>query len=826
MVVLAGLSGGLFGQDLPKYQIGIIHEGSSWYFDRASEAFLAELKPLAKDRYEFAATRFDASGEGMAESFRAALADPEIDLVYAAGLVASAYAVNLPEAQRTKPVMAAALLFGDRSNGLISSEGTSAVKNLTFISEPTRVYADLALLKRLAGTSEIFVPLDAGFIEESPGLNEAAEQLGESIGVSVRVVPLRSQSQSVLDVVPPRARAVYVPILPQVSEGERISIYRALARRGAVTVSMLGEEEVKVGALAGLASDTSSAVARRTAVNVHQLLQGGSTANLPVVLPVRDQLLVNLTTAELTGWSPSYDISLEADFVNEPLPSGGHMTLTKALEMATRFSAETIITREDENIEAENTRLARSDLLPQVDSTYTHSRSKTNDGPISTVVSPQDFHEHALGVEVSQVLYSDLVLSNLGAQKRTERATKLDTLSTELDAKQQAASAYFEYLEAESLYKIEKENVRISSDNLQLAKLRIDIGSAEPSEVFRWEQALARDRATLIQRDADRELALIEFNRILASPREARWRFEEITLSDNEFYFLDERLDRLLTNREEVRRFRTFLRWYAVENSPELMSFDHSLSAQGILLRQQRRSFFVPEIALVAGAETNSFEADVIRRSEEDEVTLGIEFSLPLYTGGARNAELRQRQAVIRQIEATREQALQQLEANALSAFHAVEAAHPNIRLSRVSLDAAQKNYDSVLDKYSQGASTILDLLDAKDQLLSESQQSASAVYDYLDAIYQMQRSIAWFEQEKGPNERSELLDLISAFMEGNVPLTHEPSTVPEFEAAEAILIARPIPAAEKSDPDPPEQQVSPKKRGLFDLFKKKDPSR
>ncbi|MEM1442546.1 MAG: TolC family protein, partial [Verrucomicrobiota bacterium] len=555
-------------------------------------------------------------------------------------------------------------------------------------------------------------------------LTEASKELGESIGISVRIIPLR-KSQSVLDVIPPRARAVYVPILPHSNEAERVSIYRALSRRGVVTVSMLGEEEVLLGALAGLASDTTSAVARRTAVNVHQILQGGSTASLPVVLPVRDQLLINLTTAKLTGWSPSYDISLEADFVNEPLPPGGHMTLTKALEMATQFSADTVITREEENIEAENTRIARSNLLPQVESTYTHARSKTNDGPPSTIVAPQDFHEHALGVEVSQVLYSDLVLSSLGAQKRTERATKLDTLSAELDAKQQAASAYFEYLEAEALYEIEKENVRISLDNLQLAKLRIDIGSAEPSEVFRWEQALARDRATLIQRDSNRELALIEFNRILASPREARWRFEDIQLAEDEFYFLDEKLDRLLTNRDEVRRFRTFLRWYAVENSPELLSFDHTLGAQGILLRQQRRSFYVPEIALVAGAETNSFEADVLRRNEEDEITLGIEFSLPLYTGGARNAELRQRQALIRQIEATREQALQQLEANALSSFHAVEAAHPNIRLSRASLEAAEKNYDSVLDKYSQGASTILDLLDAKDQLLSESQQAA-----------------------------------------------------------------------------------------------------
>ncbi|MEM9018598.1 MAG: hypothetical protein AAGC68_16440, partial [Verrucomicrobiota bacterium] len=131
----------LSGQDLPDYEIAIIHEGESWYFDRASDAFLSELRPLAQDRYNFTTTKLDANTGGLADTFQAAFDDPDINLIYAAGLAASAYAANLPEVQRTKPVVAAALFFGDRSDGLISPEGTSTARNLTFISEPTRIAA-------------------------------------------------------------------------------------------------------------------------------------------------------------------------------------------------------------------------------------------------------------------------------------------------------------------------------------------------------------------------------------------------------------------------------------------------------------------------------------------------------------------------------------------------------------------------------------------------------------------------------------------------------------------------------------------------------------
>ena len=94
-------------------------------------------------------------------------------------------------------------------------------------------------------------------------------------------------------------------VQPRLEVTARKTLYQKLAERGAVTVSMMGIEEVKLGALAGLAPNNNAAISRLAALNIHQLLQGVSAVNLPVYLPVQDQLVINATTAKtLVGHPP------------------------------------------------------------------------------------------------------------------------------------------------------------------------------------------------------------------------------------------------------------------------------------------------------------------------------------------------------------------------------------------------------------------------------------------------------------------------------------------------------------------------------------------
>jgi ABC-type uncharacterized transport system substrate-binding protein len=90
-------------------RIAIVRDGDSEFFDGLVQGFETELGDLAKDRYAFELLHeFNAKGSasGVVAQLRKALNDPRVDVVYTAGIVASAKAQDLPAALRTKPVVA------------------------------------------------------------------------------------------------------------------------------------------------------------------------------------------------------------------------------------------------------------------------------------------------------------------------------------------------------------------------------------------------------------------------------------------------------------------------------------------------------------------------------------------------------------------------------------------------------------------------------------------------------------------------------------------------------------------------------------------------
>ena len=701
-----------------EYTIAIVSDGDSWYFDRNQQLLVEELQSLARDKYSLKIKdefKGNYDGDEIGQLLRQALADPEVDLIYTSGVISSERASKMPEAERTKPVLAGAVFFSDARTQKLTEQGASTRPNYTFISEPNRVAADLMQLKNLTGAATIHIAVDDAILPELAEIQAAQTMFQAALGVTIRVHAIPPSPKAALSKIPAGALAVYVPILARMDEDARREFYTGLASRGAVTMTMAGHEDVLLGAVAGLAPDDKEAVARRAAINVDRILLGANTNTIPVVLPVQDRFVINAAAAQRANWSPTYDTMLEAELIGEfGVTRREPISLHDAMKIAARQNSDVIIAREEEGIQAQETNIIRSGLLPQISSDIAIQRSETDDPTSSTPgVTEQTLEAAGLGggatttrsygADLRQVLFNDQLTSGLKAQRKNELATKLDTTSTELDAMDSASGAYFDYLEANALYQIEKQNLRLSQNNLQLAQLRVDIGSAEPSEIYRWQQSVARDKATLIQRKATREINLTDFNRTLALPRDAQWDFTDIELDDGDIYFLDEQLSPLLNNLSEFHRFRSFILWYATENSPELASFDETLSAQGIILRQRKRSFFMPEISASAGydrlvLETNQFDLD-----GQDELNAGISFSYSIFEGGNRRAELLQQKGQIRQLAAQREQAVQQIETGAIIAFENLGSAHPNIRLSRMSLEAASKNYDSVREKYAQG---------------------------------------------------------------------------------------------------------------------------
>ncbi|MEM9478097.1 MAG: TolC family protein [Verrucomicrobiota bacterium] len=829
--------------------LGIVRDGDSWYFDMFVEAMEKELLALAKGNYSLVVDDQFHGGDDpqkIGAELKRAIDNLQVDAIYAAGVVATERAARMPDAERTKPVVGGALQFSNEREK-INDLGRSTAPNFSFTTAPQRVTADLALAKRLSGSRSVHVIIDQIMRGEMPHIDEAKARIEEELDSVSTFVWTGPTASDALSKIPASAEIAYVTILPRMPDVEREKLYTGLAERGIPTISMYGVPEVRnVGAMASLNPDNLNAIARRAALNLHQLFTGSKTQDLPVLLPVQDQLVINETTAEKTGWSPTYDVSLEADFVNETRAGFKDITLEKAMSLAAEQNIDILIAREDEAIARGDVAIGRSFLLPQVSVAASHARIDRSDR-IDPSMTPDYNHQGSYGLELRQILFNDEAIASFRAQKRNLTSIQLDTFSIQFDAIEIAALAYFDLLTAEALYAIEKENLRLTEDNLQLARLRQNIGAADRTEVFRWEQDRARSKSSLIQRDFNRRDAMVALNVALGVPRETMWTSDEWvnpdfdpaeesgpnskpyrTLGPEESAFLDESMNNLIKRKSDFENFGAFVQFLAVDNSPELLSFDELLAAQGIILEQRQRSFFLPEISGSLDADRVVSGSEFASTDGENEITAGVQLSFPLFEGGKRKAEVEQQGANIRKLAAQRESAVQQIEQRALAAVHGIGATHPNILLSNEALVAARKNFSSVQDKYQIGAASILDLLDAQSSLLAQAQEDAIASFSYMQQVNSLQRSIAWFEFQKSAEEKAQMEQMLRVFLEGGTITTRNgtfPPAAQKKPEQPAPTPAKPSSPPETSAEETPlsdQPEPGPVRKRLRQLFQKK----
>ena len=757
-----------------KVTFALVRDGFNPYIEKFSSLVFSYLSELAGKKYSIASKTFngDNTPAGIQEQLRRALRDPHVEIVIGAGMIVTQLAARLHSQERNKPVFGAFPQLSELEEGLVTEQGTSAVPNFTFAATPDRVESDLRMLRKLTKVETIHGIIDSGLVALFDDWEEELAEMQRKVGAKLILHGVETRATQALSSLPKDVKTVYVGILPRFSEAELRYLFTAMVNRGIFSLAMSGQHAIDLGAAAALATDLRDPLARRSAVNLHQLALGFETGDLQVYLPNEDQLVINLAVTEGIGWSADYETYLSADFVNGFARGQGlPLTLEEAMDIAAEKNPDAAAARAGQAVSQADTRIARSALMPQLSLNGQHNIQRIKD-PINFVpgaLAPERQHAGSYGLQLRQILFDDSVWSNFRAQRRVLDSKRLDALSSELDARALGGTAFLQTVLAEVLHEISAENLRLTESNLRLARLRVEIGTADPSEIYRWESEVARGRANLAGNQAMVDNSRVELDRVLNAPADADWAPTRIELKEGDFYFMGRHLGSLITDYAAVRRLDKFMRTVAMENSPELASFDQNLEAQGILLSQKQRIYFLPNVNLQASYARGVQGIETQEALGQDEWTAGLDVSLPLFQGGRRYADTARQKALIEQLRQQRQSALQSIQQRTAKALNNMGADHANILLSRRAVAAAQKNYDSVRQKYSLGAATILDLLDAQSGRLLQRQQEASATYNYLIDVVSLQRAIAWFEATKDEDEKRQLLGRLEVFL-GSTP--------------------------------------------------------
>jgi len=747
---------------LPIKTIAILRDEPSPHFEKIITGFLTYLQPLARDQYKLEVLPVAPRNTSLAEiknTLITTLDNPKVDAIFTAGIAASDAALRLDPAQRTKPIIAGAMEFSDLEYTLIDKEGSSKVPNYSFVLVPNRLRSDLSTLSSLAKTKIIHVLLEEQIIKTlSAELTKNVDAFEEANDLDIRIVPLSPNDIS-LSNLPTDSKAVYVPVLPTLTEKQRHAIFATLTRRNKIHLTMLGPDDVNAGAFASVAPRVTDTLHRRLGLNIHQALLGVNTTHLPVILRLADQLKINLVTARNIGWSPDYDTSLSATFFkqDEVQKSTGNLTLESAMAMAAKQNPDIKAAKASwlSSLADIRSGIAQysttADLVGQAGIQGTHDR-------INSIQTPRRAGSVSLGIEVNKLLYSDQLYQQIESLAQRAEAVKLNAQSITYDTVESAAHAYLDSLLAEALYDIQRKNVLLVQENLGLSEIRREIGAQDDTDTLRWQASLASARSGLIQADSSRRIARTNLNVSLATDSQKHWALKDIALTDQQTYFLNDSFSKLVSDQKGFQGFIRFSRALASANAPELKSFDYNLRAEGIRLAERKDRHKKPQVALSASVQRVFQDSTSTSSGRQNEWTVGIGFTLPFLEKDLREANVSKIQAGITQLQAQRERAVYLVEQRALFACYNMAASHPAMRLSRRARISSEKNYSGIREKYSLGQVNVVNLIDAQSNLLAQQQAEANATYSYLKDAISLQRSIAWFEYSKSKTQVADFI--------------------------------------------------------------------
>lgn len=684
---------------------------------------------------------------GIAEALDSLLADPAVDIIITAGLIATHTAAHHPNL--TKPVIGTAVA------DVVLQEfphdaGRSGKKNFVYLADDHTVGADLDQFHAMVGFRHLVIPADTVIFDALPELPRLAARAEARLGVEIEFIEVDGRAQPVIEALPGAADAVYVPPLPRLGSAELRALAEGLAARRLPSFTLVGQHYLEFGFLmtgAGRDVDLTRA-ARRVALNVQAILLGRAAESLKVALSQPRKLAINMPVARAIGFAPRWQdlegaVVLGADD-DDRTPT---MTLVDALEHALGANLALRLSEIAPRIAAADVSSARAELLPSLGlgtGLSVIDRDRANpavqaqrDGDISLSARQLVYGERAwAGYTIARYLRE--------AEDQALRVAILDTL-------EQTSSAYLNVLFADAELAVRRSNIQVTEANLERALARQSIGQSGRGEVLRWQSELAIDRQDFYRAQATVDTARVELRRVLNLPPDA-----PLTVGDDGIPALIE----LLGNKRFQRLFDTADRWklmreFHVEiglaQAPELARIDALRAGAERRVLAARRAYYVPDVSVVGrgterllrGGRAASLAGTGL---DETDWSVGLEAELPLYLGGARDAERDQAGLELARTRLQRADTALAIRARIETAMERTAGSWPAIRLSRAAAAAARDNLDIVIDAYATGSASITELNDAQDAALTAELAAAQARYRFMLDYVQILRAVADFD--------------------------------------------------------------------------------
>jgi outer membrane protein len=373
-------------------------------------------------------------------------------------------------------------------------------------------------------------------------------------------------------------------------------------------------------------------------------------------------------------------------------------TLREALVSTYRANPNLTAQREALKATDATVAIARSAGRPSVSATVGLTRDLTRSGRFDTGLSKGPFVTG--GVDLSMPLFQGgTVRNDIKAAKTRVEAGRATLRAVEGDIFTEAVAAYMDVIRDRATVELNANNVRVLETNLEATRDRFEIGDVTRTDVAQSEARLELARARLITTQGQLTTSEENYRRVIGKRPEALQPPPP--------------LPPLPGIADEAVRI-------ALANNPDLIAATRQAQAAGFDVRSVRGTRLPTVSAVASGdyARTTSGETGGSQRSGTA-TSLGLQGRIPLYQGGLPGARIRQAQALEGQALELRVASERAVVASARSAFADYQAAIDAIKANEVAVKANELALEGVRAENSVGTRTILDVLNAEQELLN-----------------------------------------------------------------------------------------------------------
>ena len=402
-------------------------------------------------------------------------------------------------------------------------------------------------------------------------------------------------------------------------------------------------------------------------------------------------------------------------------------TLREAL--VSTYQANPTLTAQRESLKATDAgvAIARSGSRPTITGTVGLTRDLTRSGRFDTGLSKGPFLVG--GVDLNMPLFQGgTVRNDIKAAKSRVEAGRANLRAVEGDIFTEAVAAYMDVIRARATTELNSNNVRVLETNLQATQDRFEIGDVTRTDVAQSEARLSLARSRLIAAQGAQVTAEENYRRVIGrDPGQLQ---------------PPPPLPPLPATADQAVQI-------ALVNNPDLIASTKQAEAAGYDVSAVRGTRLPTISAIASGdyARTTSGETGGIDRSGTA-TSIGVQSRIPLYQGGLPGARIRQAQALEGQALESRIASERLVVASTRSAFADYQAAIQGIRANEVAVKANELALEGVRAENSVGTRTILDVLDAEQELLNSQVLLVTARRDFYVAGFRLLNAMGQAEAD------------------------------------------------------------------------------